>query len=545
MEATATSNPFAEVLNATGTPLRCEEEMLREQTHQDIRSHDNGSLTRNEESTTLKSRMRRTASDAFRPSKSKVYNKRRASLQDRVHLLATTFGGGDSLFEKAIYQPDPTDLDVGRHQSNFLEYYAFGVDYAVLNGELRPNLVDMQPPTIVDVFSMSGSSSEINDIAGYVFPSGVELKLVPNNSIHQVCAPHRDAYQILQFSDGKGIPTYGCCIIITDVVETIAEDALSYLRENLSMSRASNTIKRALRRVVRGNAIRRRASSKSSDPLWKVLPVSRGDVSESVDPNSNMSPAAPQLSTISNYLFKRGSVTTLNSTSSTAPTAAPSVPPSSSSFFNGWSGFMPFSSSKSSKADEGSAEGSATDCVDEYLRLLTSATSDNDDDDDDDNSTWALDRDVHGFSKEYVGNDGDGSDAVDAAHVDVNVCHALVRSRARRSSGLFLVHDPKALASMVPMAEGIATDHRESQGVASTPPELDKRVGKADGVDAAEEPRESQWVPVHQRAFCLISRRPNHSFMFKVTYAYCTCIDFTSQIQLSTFPSTSPPPPTH
>ena len=133
-----------------------------------------------------------------------------------------------------------------KQRMNFLEFHCIGVDRNLITASVGKEIISsLVPGGIVESFP-SGSHTAVEDLAAYVFPSGVKFAVVPMTQVQHLTGPMYDSFHMLQFANQVGQATFGCCITITEAVICNDSRAIAFLAEKHKREDASNAIKRFL-----------------------------------------------------------------------------------------------------------------------------------------------------------------------------------------------------------------------------------------------------------------------------------------------------------
>lgn len=136
---------------------------------------------------------------------------------------------------------------------NFIEFCHVGIKLSILLGLEKPCRSNLQPAVVLDRFPTS--EPIIGDaIVDFAMPSGCEYNLIYGiESAEAICRGYGDKYHILQFSDKNGIPSFGCCLTVMEVIALDAKkhkQTICDLQEIFMMRIAVEIIARFFRNIV-------------------------------------------------------------------------------------------------------------------------------------------------------------------------------------------------------------------------------------------------------------------------------------------------------
>jgi hypothetical protein len=156
----------------------------------------------------------------------------------------------------------------GQHE-NFIEFCVIGADPDVITGTKKPTIDKFQSASVIYKYPQYPEPLFIENIAEFAFPTGsVPLYVILDNerSTGVNVGPMYDQYQVMQFSDSAGTPTYACCMVTTEIIS----DASAVLVKNLTDVQVSIAAAAILCKFFRGivafkKAVRGRCNSERKD----------------------------------------------------------------------------------------------------------------------------------------------------------------------------------------------------------------------------------------------------------------------------------------
>jgi hypothetical protein len=144
---------------------------------------------------------------------------------------------------------------------NFMEFCIVGVNRDILTGIKKPAFGNFQDTSILDNYPES-KQPFIESIADFAFPKKGLLHMTDSLRYAEIlCERNRDQYNVLQFSDAFGTPTYACCLVVTEAIPVHVQKNAKTIKGLAYMEyieRCVSIIKRFLRHAINNDIVIRR-----------------------------------------------------------------------------------------------------------------------------------------------------------------------------------------------------------------------------------------------------------------------------------------------
>lgn len=144
---------------------------------------------------------------------------------------------------------------------NFMEFCIVGVNRDILTGAKKPAFGDRQETSILDNYP-EHKQPFIESIADFAFPQKALLHMTDSLRYAEIlCEKNRDQYNVLQFSDSFGTPTYACCLVVTEAIPVHVKKNAKTIKGLCYMEyieRCVSIIKRFLRHALHNDIVIRR-----------------------------------------------------------------------------------------------------------------------------------------------------------------------------------------------------------------------------------------------------------------------------------------------
>eukprot|EP01041_Mallomonas_annulata_P004163 gene4163-8279_t len=100
---------------------------------------------------------------------------------------------------------------------SFLQFYTIGIhtDYLCGRKKFSTNSTIKKPPEVIEIYP-TNEAKVIDSIADFCFPDGVYLDVMQEGAANYITGNKCDITHIAQFTDLFGTPTYGCFITVTE-----------------------------------------------------------------------------------------------------------------------------------------------------------------------------------------------------------------------------------------------------------------------------------------------------------------------------------------
>lgn len=187
--------------------------------------------------------------------------------------------------ENAVSSSDVVNDRIG----NFIEFYTIGVDSSIFDGSREPEVDIFQPANALHAYHSTSVPCLIENISEFIFPGGkVPLYLhMGSQAADARTGPEYDQYQLMQFSDSSGNPTYACALIVTEFVS----DPCAELVKNLNLVQTQLLAATIITKFFRGIVIFKKSLRYQKKKGSKVDPQLRRFSDYYMKPNKTASPA--------------------------------------------------------------------------------------------------------------------------------------------------------------------------------------------------------------------------------------------------------------
>ena len=406
----------------------------------------------------------------------------------------------------SINQP-LVDTDV---KCNFLESCIVGVRRDILTGDSLPSFGRYQDTQILENYP-ADKPPLIESIADFAFPKKALLHMTDSlREAEILCERNRDKYNVFQFSDSFGTPTYACCLVVTEAfplhvkrhAKTIK--GLSYMEY---VERCVSIIKRFLRYAISNDiVIRRQVITNNEGKVvgYITTAVKLADVGKDVGGHVAREREAAKAGKLGTKLSKlKDNVKSRLRKDKDAAAVDTSSTSSTLSEQKQWISNKLYSRSKQ-KAEE----------------CLEGVFEDTNADDPDDHNDHDL---SNGKGHASVKSNGKSQAGAVRSHAMGRPQSVTLPSRPVHSSSAPASSKSTPAVLAMPRMKDVTASSVSTQGSPSTKKPITKpSTISGGGSDSHKIPKKPLYQPpewkyvVTQRAYCILSAKPMHAFLFQV-----------------------------